>query len=72
MDLLEYGSTPDVGSSRMTTFDPPTKAMATDSFLCIPPAEGNETSISQDGNHTELLRQTSTNLRGSEPPRLSC
>lgn len=37
MDLLEYGSTPDVGSSKMTTFDPPTNAMATDSFLCIPP-----------------------------------
>lgn len=37
MALLEYGSTPDVGSSKMTTFDPPTNAMATDSFLCIPP-----------------------------------
>lgn len=37
MDLLEYGSTPDVGSSKMTTLDPPTNAMATDSFLCIPP-----------------------------------
>lgn len=37
MDLLEYGSTPEVGSSKITTFDPPTNAMATDSFLCMPP-----------------------------------
>ncbi len=37
MERLEYGSTPDVGSSRNTTLAPPTKAMATESFLCIPP-----------------------------------
>ena len=37
MDLLEYGSTPEVGSSRMTVFDPPTNAIATESFLCMPP-----------------------------------
>ena len=51
--LLEYGSTPAVGSSRTTTLqkcfdykmkialapylDPPTKAQAMLSFLCIPP-----------------------------------
>lgn len=29
---------PAVGSSRMTTREPPTKAMATESFRCIPPA----------------------------------
>lgn len=39
MPLRAYGSTPAVGSSRMTTFDPPTKARATESFLCIPPEE---------------------------------
>lgn len=37
MPLRAYGSTPAVGSSRITTFEPPTKARATDSFLCIPP-----------------------------------
>lgn len=42
MDLLEYGSTPDVGSSKMTTFEPPTNAMATDSFLCMPPSGSSE------------------------------
>lgn len=35
--LREYGSTPAVGSSRTTTFEPPTNAIATDSFLCMPP-----------------------------------
>lgn len=39
MERLEYGSTPDVGSSSITTLEPPTKAIATDSFLCIPPIE---------------------------------
>lgn len=37
MALLENGSTPAVGSSRMTVLEPPTKATATDSFLCMPP-----------------------------------
>lgn len=40
IDRLEYGSTPEVGSSKTTTFASPTKAMATDSFLCIPPTRG--------------------------------
>lgn len=39
MDRLEYGSTPEVGSSRTTTFASPTNAMATDSFRCMPPKE---------------------------------
>lgn len=43
MPLRAYGSTPAVGSSRITTLDPPTNAMATDSFLCIPPAHGQQT-----------------------------
>lgn len=37
MERLEQGSTPEVGSSRTTTLASPTKAMATDSFLCMPP-----------------------------------
>lgn len=37
MERLEYGSTPDVGSSRITTLAPPTNARATDNFLCMPP-----------------------------------
>lgn len=37
MALRAYGSTPAVGSSKMTARDPPTKAMATDSFLFMPP-----------------------------------
>lgn len=37
MPLRAYGSTPAVGSSRITTLDPPTNAMATDNFLCMPP-----------------------------------
>lgn len=37
MALRAYGSTPAVGSSRITARDPPTKAMATDSFLFMPP-----------------------------------
>jgi len=37
MALRAYGSTPAVGSSKITARDPPTKAMATDSFLFIPP-----------------------------------
>ena len=37
MALRAQGSTPAVGSSRMTALEPPTKAMATDSFLFIPP-----------------------------------
>lgn len=40
IDRLEYGSTPEVGSSKTTTFASPTKAMATDSFLCMPPTRG--------------------------------
>lgn len=40
IDRLEYGSTPEVGSSKTTTFASPTKAMATDNFLCIPPTSG--------------------------------
>ena len=39
IERLEQGSTPDVGSSRITILDPPTNAMATDSFLCIPPVQ---------------------------------
>lgn len=37
MERLEYGSTPEVGSSRITTLAPPTNAKATDNFLCMPP-----------------------------------
>lgn len=37
MALRAYGSTPAVGSSKITARDPPTKAMATDSFLFMPP-----------------------------------
>lgn len=40
--LREYGSTPAVGSSKTTTLEPPTKAIATDSFLCIPPDRDTE------------------------------
>lgn len=43
MERLEYGSTPDVGSSRNTTFAPPTKAIAMESFLCIPPTQSEKT-----------------------------
>ena len=32
-----YGSTPAVGSSRITVREPATKAMATESFLFMPP-----------------------------------
>lgn len=32
-----YGSTPAVGSSKITARDPPTNAIATDNFLFIPP-----------------------------------
>ena len=35
----EAGSTPAVGSSRMTTREPPTKVMATESFCCVPPGQ---------------------------------
>ena len=35
--LRAYGSTPAVGSYRMTVLEPATKAMATDNFLFIPP-----------------------------------
>lgn len=35
--LLEQGSTPVVGSSRITTLDPPSRAMAMDNFLFMPP-----------------------------------
>ena len=35
--LLEAGSTPDVGSSRITVLELAMKAMATESFLFIPP-----------------------------------
>ena len=44
MERRAYGSTPAVGSSRMTTRDPAVNAMAIDSFRCIPPDE------SQAGN----------------------
>ena len=37
IDLRAYGSTPAVGSSRITVLAFPQKAMATDSFLFIPP-----------------------------------
>lgn len=37
MALRAYGSTPAVGSSKITARDPPTKAMATESFLFMPP-----------------------------------
>lgn len=37
MALRAYGSTPAVGSSKITARDPPTKAIATDSFLFMPP-----------------------------------
>lgn len=37
MALRAYGSTPAVGSSKITARDPPTNAMATDSFLFMPP-----------------------------------
>lgn len=36
----EAGSTPAVGSSKITTWEPPTKAMATESFRFIPPGQG--------------------------------
>lgn len=44
MALREEGSTPAVGSSRMTVLAPPTNAMAIDNFLCMPPdrAAGKE------------------------------
>lgn len=35
--LREHGSTPVVGSSRITTLDPPRRAIAMDNFLFIPP-----------------------------------
>lgn len=35
--LREQGSTPVVGSSRITTLDPPRRAIAMDNFLFIPP-----------------------------------
>ncbi len=47
MPLRAYGSTPAVGSSRITTFDPPTKASATESFLCIPPEEHKHVRLQQ-------------------------
>ena len=47
MDLLPLGSTPLVGSSRMTALEPPTKAKATHSLRCIPP----------DSSLTLLFRQ---------------
>ena len=34
---LDSTSSPEVGSSRMMSFEPPTKAMARDNFLFIPP-----------------------------------
>ena len=37
MALLAYGSTPAVGSSKMTVLELPTNAIATDSFRFIPP-----------------------------------
>ena len=47
MDRLPLGSTPLVGSSRMTALEPPTKAKATHSLRCIPP----------DNSLTLLFRQ---------------
>ena len=35
--LLEYGSTPEVGSSKITVFDSAIKDIATDNFRFIPP-----------------------------------
>lgn len=37
IERLAYGSTPAVGSSRITTREPAVNAMAIDSFRCIPP-----------------------------------
>ena len=37
MSLLECGSTPAVGSSRMMVFDPAINAMPIESFLFMPP-----------------------------------
>jgi len=37
IERLAYGSTPAVGSSRMTTLEPAVNAIAIDNFLCIPP-----------------------------------
>ena len=37
MARLAYGSTPAVGSSKITVRDPPTNAIATDSLRFIPP-----------------------------------
>lgn len=75
MDLLEYGSTPEVGSSKITTFDPPTNAMATDSFLCIPPVGCVRNTPWRDRihfKHTLKAEERVVHLRGSEPLRLSC
>ena len=46
--LREYGSTPAVGSSRITHLEPPTNAHITDTFLFIPPAREKAVSVQGD------------------------
>lgn len=37
IDLLARGSSPEVGSSKINSYGFPSKAMATDNFLLLPP-----------------------------------
>lgn len=53
MERLEYGSTPEVGSSRITTLAPPTNAKATDNFLCMPPESDHHDTLSTGLHHSE-------------------
>lgn len=64
-----------MGSSKITTLEPPTNAIATDNFLCMPPVGRHMSDIFEgwccDGM-SQLCTAPAAHQRGSEPRRFSC
>lgn len=56
MDLLAYGSTPAVGSSRMTIRDPAVNATAIDSFRFMPPVRQSPKQRPVSPNYFDLSK----------------
>lgn len=53
VDRREYGSIPEVGSSKITTFDPPINAMPTLSLRFMPPLNAADTTSTCHGTETQ-------------------
>ena len=70
--LLEYGSTPAVGSSRNITFGSPIRAIPTDSFLFCPPERFlDETSVFSTRSTSLMMSVTACSMSDSFMPYIT-